>query len=226
MTDRLAIGGNAPPEPIDPIPALAADIADLVSEADSLTAIETEEQAEAVRDLLKRTKASAKAADDARVAEKEPHLLAGRDVDERFKPVIASAKGAQTAVQAILTPWEVAQKAIRDAAAQKLRDDALALQEAAQKARASEDLQTRIDAEQLLATAAKTTAQANKLDKAATGLRTFWEAELHDPLAFGKWARTHANIEYLEFLTDLAGRQIRTLKHNLPGCRAIERKSA
>ena len=220
------IGHNVPPEPIDPIPALAADIADLVSEADSLTAIETEEQAEAVRDLLKRAKASAKAADDARVAEKEPHLKAGRDVDERFKPVIARAKCAQTAVQAILTPWEVAQKAIRDAAAAKLRADAQALADAALKARQSDDLQTRIDAEADIERAGKVQAQANKLEKAAKGFRTTWEADLHDPLAFGKWAWTNCQAEYLEFLTELAGRQIRAVKHNLPGCRAVERQSA
>jgi hypothetical protein len=245
------IGDNGGPA-LDPLPALKTDVDDLVSEADSLVAITTEEQAEAVKDLLKRAKASVKAADDTRTAEKEPHLLAGRNVDERFKPVITAAKAAQATVQAILTPWNVGQERIRKALAQKLRDEAAATLAAAQQAHKSialpspalsrdvqegelysvrscigfDNLQTRIDADLANEQAAKQTAQANRLDKVAKGLRTSWDAKVEFPLIFGKWAWENCHDEYMGFLTGLAERQIRIAKRDLPGVRAIERKSA
>ena len=52
-----------------------------------------------------------KAKENERVAEKEPHLEAGRQVDAKFKPILAKVEDAGKAVKAVLTKWLVAEQA-------------------------------------------------------------------------------------------------------------------
>lgn len=52
-----------------------------------------------------------KAKEGERVAEKEPHLEAGRQVDAKFKPILAKVEDAGKAVKAVLTKWLVAEQA-------------------------------------------------------------------------------------------------------------------
>jgi hypothetical protein len=56
-----------------------------------------------------------KAKEGERVAEKEPHLEAGRQVDAKFKPILAKVEDAGKAVKATLTKWLVAEQSRIDA---------------------------------------------------------------------------------------------------------------
>lgn len=60
--------------------------------------IETAEDLAAASDLFNEIKRERDAHERARVAEKEPHLQAGRDVDARWKPVITTADSAADAI--------------------------------------------------------------------------------------------------------------------------------
>jgi hypothetical protein len=217
------IGDNGGP-PIDPLAAYVIDAADLLDEANGMTEITNQDQADAVKNMVARAKASEKGIDAAKDGEKRPHLDANTAIDARYKPVKAQISKAKAAGQSLLTPWDVRLANERDAAAKLLRDNAAAIAAAAIEARRSDDLLEQMDAEQAIAASAKMAVNANKLDKVASGLRTYWEAEMNDPLAFGKWLWTHSNDDYLAFLNEQADKAIRVAKHDLPGVNAIERK--
>ena len=84
-------GHNRPPSSISE--RLAEDYSDLLASVEKLAveanaapkSIEDDDTSNSVADLIKSIAAAAKRAESTRVAEKEPHLQAGRDVDGFFK---------------------------------------------------------------------------------------------------------------------------------------------
>lgn len=186
MTDRTGIGGNNPPEPIDPFAGFAAHIDDLYELAEGTLsggAIETPEQAAQIEALKTDIKKAVADAEKARKAEKEPHLEAGRAVDAKWKTLTDKGTLAAKTAATALTPWLQKVQAEKDAEQKRLREEAEAKAEEARKAfqtTAATDLEARAEAEQLAKEAAKATAAANKIDRSATGLRTYWTATVTD----------------------------------------------
>ncbi len=208
------IGHNAPPEPIGAFDAMARHIDDLVDLAASCLTGEpiiTKPQADAVDELLADIKKAYKDADTARDAEKRPHLEAGREVDALWKPLLNKADIAKKTAQDALTPYRLAQQAIRDAEAQAKRDEAARLEQealAAFQASAVTDLDARIAADALLEEANKSKAAANRVDKQATGLRTSWTGHITDYGAAISWLKAHRAADLKSAIDELVRREV------------------
>ena len=173
------IGHNQPP----PLEAMSLHIEDLFSLASGSVAapVTTDDQEAALDDLLDDLRKARKAADEHRASEKKPHDDAGKAVQAAWKPLLDRCDKAADAIKAALTPYRTARQRAKDEAARIAREEADAKQRAAQAAlRASDDLEERFAAEELLKQAGKLAAQASRIDRTATGLRTHWEAEVTD----------------------------------------------
>lgn len=179
MTDRLAIGGNQPP----PVEAFALHIEELFSLVSGSTAapVTNDEQETALDALLDDVRKARKDADAQRAAEKRPHDEAAKAVQQAWKPLLDRCDAAANALKQALTPYRTEKQRAKDEAARKAREEAEARQkEAQQKLRQSDDLEARFEAEQELKVASKLTAAANRIDREATGLRTYAVAEVTD----------------------------------------------
>lgn len=237
---RVVIGNNQP-EPT-PFEASEKRILDLYTEiaqyldGDPIT---SDEMADDVASLKRLIQAEDKIAEALRVAEKQPYLDAGREIDARFKVLADKVKLAVATCKQVETPWLIAKQAEIDAAAKAAREEAEKIRLAAIEAIQSRDhtnLESVAEAEQLLKDAKKAEAGAAKLEKTtakisnmagrASGLRTYYTHEMTDFLAFGKYAWANHRSEYEEFLTGLAKRLVDGGKHDLIGVKITEEKRA
>ena len=220
------IGGNNPP----PLAAMSLHIEDLFSlVSGSLAAgpVTTDEQEGALDNLLDDLRRAKKDADAQRAAEKKPHDDAAKEVQAAWKPLLDRCDKGAEAVKAALTPYREARQHAKDEAARKAREEAEAKQAAAQAAlRKSDDLEERFAAEELLEQAAKQVAQANRIDRSATGLRTYWEAEITDRrAALNHYIKTQPEA-FAELIQTLAERDARGTRVAVPGVIFHERKKA
>ncbi len=102
--DRLAIGGNNPPEDL---PTQIREQIETAKEGIKAYAkITSDEQAQRAQTLRSRLTELRGKADKAREAEKRPHLEAGKEVDVRWKPAIESATDAANKLRAAMEAWE------------------------------------------------------------------------------------------------------------------------
>jgi hypothetical protein len=204
MTDRLAIGSNSPPYPIDPIPALETMLADLVEQVDGIPDIVNDEQAQQAQALLDDAKAAIKAVGGAKEAEKRPHLDANKAIDVAFNPLSLTAAEIKRTAEQKLAPWRQSEIDARNAAAQKARDEAAALLAQAQLARKSDDTATRIDGDLLLGEVVRSEQRANALEKQAKHTRTVWSACVDNFTELARWAWVRRRAEYEAFLQGIA----------------------
>ena len=216
------LGHNNPPA----IEAHSLTIAELLELANGITTVETAEQEAAADQLLDDLRKAKKAADDARKTEKQPHLDASKAVDDAYRAPIRQADVATDHLKAVLTPYRAMQQSLKDAEAKRLRDEALAASQAAQKAFESDDLNDRAGAEDELKRARIASAQANKIGRTATGLRTHWQAEVTDRrAALNHYIRTQPEA-FAELIQTLADRDARGTRAPVPGVIFHERKIA
>lgn len=220
----MTIGHNR--APVDLFADHIAELFELVSGSVAVE-ITTDAQEAALDDLLNQMRQAKKDADTKRTEEKAPHLEAGKAVDAAWKPLLARCDAGLDAIKARLTPYRTARQKAKDEAARQARDEAEAKQSAAQDAlRNSDDLEERFAAEEQLAAAGKLTAQANRIDRTATGLRTYWEAEVIDRKA----AQLHYIIRSPEafeaLIQTLADQDARGARAPVPGVIFHERKKA
>jgi hypothetical protein len=228
MTSHTEIGANNPP----PDAAFGLHIDNLFSLlSDTLAGGEVlnDTQEASIDELLDEFRRAGKDADKARAEEKRPHDEAGKAVQAKWKPIIDKADRGASACKDALTPYRTAKQRARDEAARKAREEAEAQQRAAQEAlRKSDDLEARYEAEIQLEAAQKLAAQANRIDRQATGLRTHWEAEITDRKA----ALLHYIAEQPEMFTaliqELADKDARNeaTRRAIPGIVFHERKKA
>lgn len=170
---------------------------------------------------------ASKDADKARAAEKKPHDDAGKAVQAKWKPVIDKAERGKKACLDALTPYRVAKQRAKDEAARKAREEAEAKQLEAQAAlRQSDDLEARYQAEQDLEAAKKLAAVANRIDRSATGLRTYWEAEIVDRKEALRHYLTRSPDEFVALIQRLADADARGTRAPVPGVVFHERKKA
>lgn len=177
-----------------------------------------------VMDDLRRIKKDAEAA---RKEEKQPHLDAGKAVDEAYRPVTTKCDKAIEAVKRALTPYREAKQRERDEANRKAREEADALLRAAQaKHAAPEHLQAEYDAEVEMKEAAKLVARANRIDRSATGLRTHWEAEVTDRKAALLFYIKRSPERFDALIQQMADEDARGARGAVPGVVYHERKKA
>lgn len=220
------IGGNNPPA--DATFSLHIDdLFSLLSDTLSGGAVDSDEKEAAIDALMDEFRKAAKDADKARATEKKPHDDAAKAVQEKWKPIIAKADRGTVACKDALTPYRVEKQRIADEAARKAREEAEAKQKAAQEAlRQSDDLEAKFQAEQELEQAKKLAAVANKIDRAPTGLRTHWEAELTDKgAALRHYLKTQPD-EFSDLIQTLADRDARGARPPVPGVLFREVKKA
>lgn len=222
------VGHNNPP----PDATFAMHVDDLFAMlSDSLAGGEVDDDAKeaAIDAILDDFRTASKDADKERAAEKKPFLDAGKAVDAKWKPIVEKADRGALACKQALTPYRVEKQRIADAAAQKARDEAAEREKAAQAAlRQSDDLEAKFQAEQELATAKKLNVVANRIDRAPTGLRTYWEAEITDmkeALRHYLKAQPDAFTMLAQSLADKDSRHEAT-RREIPGVQFIERKAA
>lgn len=210
------IGHNQPP----PLEAMSLHIEDLFSLASGSVAapVTTDEQEAALDDLLDDLRKARKAADEQRASEKKPHDDAGKAVQAAWKPLLDRCDKAADAIKAALTPYRTARQRAKDEAARLAREEADAKQRAAQAAlRASDDLEERFAAEELLKQAGKLAAQANRIDRTATGLRTHWEAEITDRrAALNHYLKLNPDA-FMDLIQRLADADARGTRPPVPG---------
>lgn len=220
------IGHNAPPPDV----AFSLEVDNLFSLlSDTLAGgeVSNDEQDAAIDEILDDFRKAGTDAEKARKAEKEPHLEAGRQVDAKWKPITDKATRGATACKAALTPYREAKQRAKDEAARKAREEAEARQKAAQEAlKQSEDLEAKFAAEQEIEAAQKLVAVANKIDRSATGLRTYWEAEVTDRKAALLHYIARQPERFAALIQQMADEDARSTRAPVPGVIFHERKKA
>jgi DNA repair exonuclease SbcCD ATPase subunit len=225
MTDAPTIGHNKPP----PVVAMSLHVDDLFALVSGSTAspVTTDEQEEALDALLDDVRKAANDAEAQRKAEKKPHDDAAKAVQAAWKPLLDKCEVAAAALKNALTPYREARQRAKDEAARLAREEAEAKQKAAQEAlKASDDLEERFAAEEQLKQASKLTAVANKIDRSATGLRTYWEAEITGRREALKHYITAYPGEFEALIQRLADADARGSRGTVPGITFHERKRA
>ena len=202
MTDRFGIGGNSPPAHLA-MEAHAEDLFATISDSTDRATVSTDEQEAQLDDLLADVKEARRDAEAKRKAEKEPHLEAGRAVDAAWKPVLSRLDAAADHIKDLLTPYRVAKQKAKDEAARKAREEAEAKEAAAREAMQG-SLAERYEAEAQLEAANKLKASANKMDRAATGLRTYKVATVTDRRAALNWIAKNDPDSLDAFVTEYA----------------------
>lgn len=230
-----AIGHNMP----DQFTLFAEHINELIEQANQFldgNPVATDGQAEDVSRLLNMLRKASNDADEARKAEKRPHDDAAKAVQAKWKPVLDNADLAVTTCKRALEPFllrkQEEQRAAAEAARLEAEQKAAAAREAAENV-SQADLGALTTARDLTEAAMAAEKAARRAENAkpqvrggerATGLRTSYNAQILDPIAFGKWAWEHRKEEYVAFLTSLA---IRECRHGpLPGVRITKEGKA
>jgi hypothetical protein len=222
----MNIGHNAPP-PYEAMSLHIEDLFALVSATLDGATVTNDEQDAALDALLDDLRKAKKDADAERAAEKKPHDDAAKAVQARWKPLLDRCDMAVSEIKSLLTPYREAKQRAKDEAARKAREEAEAKQRAAQEAmRQSEDLEARFAAEEELKQASKLVAVANKIDSSATGLRTYWEAEITDRREALKHYITRNPDAFMGLIQQLADQDARGTRAPVPGVVFHERKKA
>lgn len=238
---RAVMGGNMPPEPT-PYEQAEKDIGNLYDEAVQYLdgePVNSQGVADDIANLLNMLRAAEKKAEEARKAEKEPHLEAGRAVDAKFKPLLERAKQAGEACKKAIAPWLAKLEAEKRAAAEKARQEAeekRRIAEEAIRARDAANLEQAAAAEALLKEAKKAEAAASRAEKdgakagngigRAVSLRTEYRPVLVDELAARRHYYETRHAELLAFLQSLAEQDVRAGKREIPGFDIITEQKA
>lgn len=221
----MSISNNPPP--LDHFGLHIEDLFSLVSNTLAGGPVQNDEQESALDGLLDDLRKAKKDADAQRAAEKAPHDAAAKAVQTAWKPLLDRCDAGVDAIKKALTPYREARQRAKDEAAAKARAEAEAAQKAAQeKLRKSDDLEERFAAEAQLKQASKLQAVANKIDRSATGLRTYWEAEVTDARAALNHYIKHSPEAFHVLIQDLANHDARNTRAPVPGVVFHERKRA
>lgn len=246
---RAVIGANNPPEPT-PYEKCAQEISDLYDEAKLWLdgkAVDSQELADGLANLLNMIREAEKRADAARTDEKRPLDEKIAEIQARYNTLIGNTKAvkgktvlAAEACKKALAPWLEKQEAEKRAAAEKARQEAeekaRAAAEAHRKAQEATDLAAAEEAEKLIADAKKAERIAGKAEKShatasggigkAVSLRTVPVVKLTDPSAAIKhyWPKDYPEFQAL--LIRLAERDARAGARSIPGYEISEEKRA
>lgn len=139
--DPPPLAGVGHNQPADPFEAARLEFDGEVETTAAFLArpVETQADADMCSTWARRVGLLAKLADEAHEAEKAPHLLAGREVDDKWRPIRVGAKELTTRLKEHVEPFLKRQKREAEAIAAKAREEADRLRrEAADADRKSE----------------------------------------------------------------------------------------
>lgn len=242
-TAAPGIGHNQPPEPtpFEVAQSLAIDLFDEAKNWCDGEPITSQQQADALSALLDQIKAAVKLADERRKEEARPHDEAKAEIQGRYNTLIGDTKTtgkgvlvlATEACRKALQPWlqkvEAEKQAAAEAARKAEEEKRRAAQEAFAKARETDDLAAREEAERLAVEAKKAEREASKADKAATtktGLRTVVTADVVDMSAFAKWAWVNDRPALEDHFTARANALAKEGRRGMPGVTINETREA
>lgn len=217
----MNIGHNNPPAVAGDYTKLQERLQELLgSAARAPLTIENEDQAVKCTSLTKMLKELSKAAENARVQEKEPHLNAGRAVDAFFAQISEPATTTAKDIEKRLTAFTLAQReaerkrALEEARKAKEEADRMAAEAAELEQAGMADManQTMADAQKVEATATRLEAKAaddKELGKvrselASTSIRKQWKMEIIDRSKLD-WATLGRFISDEQILTAIRG---------------------
>ncbi len=222
----MTMGHNGAP-PIDAISLHVEDLFALISDTLAGGEVTTDAQDAALDELLDEFRKARKDAETERATEKKPFLDGGKAVDEAWRPILSRCDMASAAIKDAVTPFRDARQRAKDEAVRITREEATARQEAAQDAiRGSDDLETRFNAEAELKAAGKLVAASTKASREATGLRTYWQAEIVFPrAALAHYLEREAD-QFAALVQSLADRDARGTRAPVPGVAFVEKKRA
>lgn len=240
MTDAIAtIGHNG--APVDPFDALKVHADDLLDQARTIAAVENEDQLKAVDGLAKDLKEAADALESERVARKKPHDDAIADIQATFNVYLApltnkTVKGkiplALDAIKKAKEPYLQEQERLRREEAERVRkaaEEAARIAAEAARAAPGEDMEAREEAEVLVVQAqamARNAARAEAATTKGTGLRSYWSAELVDPMAALKHYMATAPEDLKAWLNEMARKDVLAGKRTIPGFTVSEERRA
>ncbi|WP_022684519.1 hypothetical protein [Sphingobium bisphenolivorans] len=220
---------NNPP----PFDAFSLHIEELIENAKMFLdgePIATQGQADEIGKLLDMIRTAKKDADKERATEKKPHDDAAKAVQGKWKPLLDRCDIAADTAKKALVPWLEHLEAEQRKAAEKAREEAEAKRLAAleaERAAASANLEAIERVELARKEAEQAERAANRADKAkahaaggsrAIGLRSYWIAELVDPVAALKYYK-QAQPELLKaWLLEQAQKDANAGKRAIPGC--------
>ena len=189
--------------------------------------VDSDEKEAAIDAILDDFRTASKDADKARVTEKKPFDDGAKAVQVKWKPIVDKADRGALACKEALTPYRVAKQAAANEAARIAREESAAKAQAAQDAlRKSDDLEECYQAEIQLEASKKLEAQANRIDRTATGLRTSWTAEITDKAAALRYYLNRHPDDFLALIQRLADQDARTARPDAPGITYHEIKKA
>lgn len=228
---RHSIGGNRSPE--SAFGLANQRIKDLYDEAKQWLdgeAVSSQGQADGLAQLVAEFRKASKAADAAHKDDKAPHLEASRAMDDKYRPMRDKAKRASDACKAAVAPWLAKVKAEQDAEAERLRLEA---EEKAREAQAAlrstphDHLTAREEAEAKLDEAREAKEAANRAARKkshatpafgrALGLRTYYTPVVTDPVKAVEYFWNRRQPEIVEFLVNLAERELQAGQREIPG---------
>jgi len=238
----MSIGHNNPPaydsEKLDKLATTANEFAEIAKEW-AATEI-TEENAGRANDFVTGGRKLIKTIEEARTADKAPHLEAGKAVDAAYKPLVTVLDKALDGVKRALTEFAKVKAEAEAAAARKVAEAARkAAEEAEAQRKAAEEAGNAIAAE----AAAQAAEEARKAEQQAastkatgaiesgTGmgrtaaLRTYYVAEVVDPAKATLWALKQESGLFRELVIKIANAAKRHDKSiEIPGIKFIEEK--
>lgn len=226
LIERHQIGANNPPADPSDFELIEAQINDLYDEARNWLdgePVTTQGQADGLNKLIDAISKAQKQADELRKSEVKPFDDAKAAIQSRYNALIGETKSvtgktvlAIKAAKLALTPWLQkldAEKREAERLARERAEEAANVAREAHKQADVTDLAAQEEAERLLNVAKQANIEARVAanDKAqakgsgrATGLRSFWRAEITDKTEFARWAWVWRRPEVDGFFTELA----------------------
>jgi len=215
--EALAVGHNNPPAPED---QFRFEIDALKEKVEAFPDVTADNAGEA-NDLIRLCGNLAKEIDKTRKAEKQPHLDAGRAVDNTFMPLADEAKKAPDGLKARLSAHlreqeriarEAAAEAARIAEEERLKAEA---EKAVSMPADEAEIEKQAEIAEIKATAAAAEAEKARTAKGsqglmASGLRTKREVVITDPI--GLVRHFHKHPEVVECCLRLAKAQVRAAR--------------
>jgi hypothetical protein len=231
MVEVIDMSGHNGGPPLDPFAAHEIAILDLfeLASTNMPDKVKNDAQAAQIAEMVDNSKLEKKALEETRVKEKKQYDDGKAAIQARVKPLDARLDLLIAQGRTKLTPYYKAQEDERNriAAAKRLEADRKE-QEALNKFRASQptDLEERFEAEELAIEAKRANALANRIDKQASGMRSYWTVNVVD---YGLLLK-HIKLTDAETLYAMLAEYVRDKKNSgirtLPGVEFIEERRA
>lgn len=238
MTNVATLGHNNPPSPFDDAKALVEDLRCEASNWLDGAEVSSQDEADAIARLLDMARKARKEADEARKVEAKPFDDGKKAVQAKFKPLLEECDRIAAVCKAANLPWLKRLEDERRAKAEEARriaeEEDRKAQAAMQAAKAT-DLEARAEAEKQVEAAKAAEKEAARVAKEraharggarAMSLRTVYEAEITDAVAFARWCWANEREALLEAMQKIADQRARANFRGMDGVTVHERSVA